>query len=75
VDPRLLAAVSGGASRIDDDDASVSLGSDTDDDLPSSPSAPSAHQETKEEKMARLVREYEQSVQDAKDDGCLMCGS
>jgi ribonucleoside-diphosphate reductase alpha chain len=79
VDPRLLAAVSGGASRIeDDDDASLSVGSDTDDDLPSSPSAPSApsaHQETKEEKMARLVREYEQSVQDAKDDGCLMCGS
>ncbi len=79
VDPRLLAAVSGGASRIeDDDDASLSVGSDTDDDAPATPSAPvvlATREETKEEKMARLVREYEQSVQDAKDDGCLMCGS
>ena len=67
VDPRLLAAVSGGASRVEDDS---SVGSDTDDDGPLGPVVP---QETKEEKMERLVKEYEQSVQDAKEEGCLMC--
>lgn len=71
VDPRLLAAVSGGASRVeDDDDASLSVGSDTDDESVTKPSV-----ETKKEKMDRLVKEYEESVKAAADDGCLMCGS
>ena len=34
-----------------------------------------AKQETRQEKMERLAKEYEESVQAAKDEGCLMCGS
>jgi hypothetical protein len=72
VDPRLLAAVTGGASRIeDDDDTSLSVGSDTDDDE----SVTKPIIETKKEKMDRLVREYEESVKAAAEEGCLMCGS
>jgi ribonucleoside-diphosphate reductase alpha chain len=72
VDPRLLAAVTGGVSRIeDDDDTSLSVGSDTDDDE----SVTKPIIETKKEKMDRLVREYEESVKAAAEEGCLMCGS
>ena len=72
VDPRLLAAVTGGASRIeDDDDTSLSVGSDTDDDE----SVTKPIIETKKEKMDRRVREYEESVKAAAEEGCLMCGS
>ena len=67
VDPRLLAAVSGGVRRVDDDD---SVASDTDDE-----DVPVVKQETRQEKLDRLAKEYEESVKQAADDGCLMCGS
>ena len=69
VDPRLLAAVSGGVRRVDDDDDDLSVSTDDEDE------APAAKPETRQEKMERLAKEYEESVQAAKDEGCLMCGS
>ena len=76
VDPRLLAAVSGGVRRVDDDDDdALSASTDTEDEAPSPRPAPTPSVETRQEKMDRLAKEYEESVQAAKDDGCLMCGS
>ena len=77
VDPRLLAAVSGGVRRVEDDDA-LSASSDTeDDDMPETrpQSLGLTRQETRQEKLDRLAKEYEDSVKQAADDGCLMCGS
>ena len=84
VDPRLLAAVSGGVRRVDDDDDSVA--SDTDDEdvavtavkpetRPQAALAGVTRQETRQEKLDRLAKEYDESVKQAADDGCLMCGS
>ena len=70
VDPRLLAAVSGGVRRVDDDDDSVA--SDTDDE---DVAVTAVKQETRQEKLDRLAKEYDESVKQAADDGCLMCGS
>jgi ribonucleoside-diphosphate reductase alpha chain len=83
VDPRLLAAVSGGGVREESDDESVCSDSE-DEDAPVA--APVAWQqvppvqETRQQKLERLSKEYEQSVKEAKEaaengDGCLMCGS
>jgi ribonucleotide reductase alpha subunit len=84
VDPRLLAAVSGGGLRddVDDDDGTLSESSDSESE--SAPAgakpAPVPVQETRQQKLERLSREYEKSVQEAKEaaengEGCLMCGS
>jgi len=75
VDPRLLAAVSGGVRRVEDDDDALSASTDTDDEAPSPRPSVAVKVESKQEKMDRLAKEYEDSVQAAKDDGCLMCGS
>jgi ribonucleoside-diphosphate reductase alpha chain len=91
VDPRLLAAVSGGGLRddVDDDDGTLSESSDSESESASAaagakaPTAAAAAvpvQETRQQKLERLSREYEKSVQEAKEaaengEGCLMCGS
>ena len=80
VDPRLLAAVSGGVRRVDDDDDSLSASTDSEDE--DTPVKVESHQqalgvtrqETRQEKLDRLAKEYEESLQ-AADEGCLMCGS
>ena len=66
VDPRLLAAISGGVRREDDDDDALSVSTEDDEASP---------KETRQEKLDRLAKEYEDSVKQAADDGCLMCGS
>lgn len=77
VDPRLLAAVSGGTMIQDTVD-------DTDDNSVVSESSEEAEvEETPEERRQRERRElldrlslaYEESVAKAKEEGCLMCGS
>jgi ribonucleoside-diphosphate reductase alpha chain len=70
VDPRLLAAVSGGVRREDDDEDALSVSTEDDEASPKE-----THQETRQEKLDRLAKEYEDSVKQAADDGCLMCGS
>ena len=75
VDPRLLAAVSGGVVREDDDD-NLSASTDDEDDANDSSApapAPAPQKETRQEKLDRLAKEYEESLK--KDDGCVMCGS
>lgn len=76
VDPRLLAAVSSGGVREESDDESES----EDEDVPTPAPAPAPAsvqqpKETREQKLERLSREYEESVKQAADEGCLMCGS
>ena len=83
VDPRLLAAVSSGGVRDESDDDSECSDSEEED----APAAPLAlalaaqqqqqqqQQETRQQKLDRLSREYEESVKQAADEGCLMCGS
>ena len=67
VDPRLLAAVSGGVRRDDESDST-----DTEDEA--KPQTPrETRPETHKEKLDRLAKEYEDSLN--VDDGCLMCGS
>jgi len=67
VDPRLLAAVSGGVRRDDESDST-----DTEDEA--KPQTPrETRPETHKEKLDRLAKEYEDSLK--VDDGCLMCGS
>ena len=83
VDPRLLAAVSGGVRRVDDDDDDLSVSTEDDEASPKEtvakpetrPQAALAKPETRQEKLDRLAKEYEESVKQAADDGCLMCGS
>jgi len=83
VDPRLLAAVSGGVRRVDDDDDDLSVSTEDDEASPKEtvakpetrPQAALAKPETRQEKLDRLAKEYEESVKKAADDGCLMCGS
>ena len=86
VDPRLLAAVSGGGLRddVDDDDGTLSESSDSESEshapAGAKPAAAVPVQETRQQKLERLSREYEKSVQEAKEaaekgEGCLMCGS
>jgi ribonucleotide reductase alpha subunit len=84
VDPRLLAAVSGGGVREESDDESVCSDSEDEDAPVAAPlvawqQVPPV-QETRQQKLERLSKEYEQSVKEAKEaaengDGCLMCGS
>ena len=80
VDPRLLAAVSGGVRRVEDDDDDLSVSTE-DDEAPSpkEEARPQAsgvtRQETRQEKLDRLAKEYDESVKQAADEGCLMCGS
>jgi ribonucleotide reductase alpha subunit len=82
VDPRLLAAVSGGGLRddVDDDDGTLSESSDSESESapagagakPAAPAGATAAaavpvQETRQQKLERLSREYEKSVQEAKE--------
>lgn len=75
VDPRLLAAVSGGALvKQEDDDAIPDSDAESDDD------ATVTTAKKKRELLDKLAAEYEESVAKAKadaesGDGCLMCGS
>ena len=87
VDPRLLAAVSGGVRRDDvrrDDESNYSTDTEDEAAKPQSPrpetrqdTRPETRQETRpethKEKLDRLAKEYEDSLK--VDDGCLMCGS
>jgi ribonucleotide reductase alpha subunit len=75
VDPRLLAAVSGGGPVREEDDEAVS---DTDDEDEKTSLAES--KQKRRELVDKLAAEYEESVAKAKadaesGDGCLMCGS
>jgi ribonucleotide reductase alpha subunit len=75
VDPRLLAAVSGGGPVREEDDEAVS---DTDDEDEKISLAES--KQKRRELVNKLAAEYEESVAKAKadaesGDGCLMCGS
>lgn len=81
VDPRLLAAVSGGGVREESDDESVCSDSE-EEDTPAPAPAPTApasvaspfaasqqqqQQETRQQKIERLSKEYEQSLKEAKE--------
>lgn len=85
IDPRLLAAVQGGNldahNAIADDDESV-VSSDSEDEnenenekepttLP--PNEEELRRATRRALMERLAKEYEDSVEKAKEEGCLMC--
>lgn len=83
VDPRLLAAVSGGGLRddVDDDDGTLSESSDSENESSSlatgakpaaaaaapAPAPAQQTQETRQQKLERLSKEYEKSVQEAKE--------
>jgi ribonucleoside-diphosphate reductase alpha chain len=77
VDPRLLAAVSGGAIKHEEDDAIPD--SDDEDEISANANA-NANALKRRELIDKLAAEYEESVVKAKEaaesgDGCLMCGS
>ena len=74
VDPRLLAAVSGGTMQEDHADADADADSYVDSDDEEDP------KKKRRELLDKLAAEYEESVAKAKadaesGDGCLMCGS
>jgi ribonucleoside-diphosphate reductase alpha chain len=76
VDPRLLAAVSGGALKEEDDDAIPDSDAETDEELEAKASA----LEAKKKLLDKLAAEYEEAAAKARadaesGDGCLMCGS
>lgn len=77
VDPRLLAAVSGGGPVREEDDEAVS---DTDDEDEKDKTSLAESKQKRRELVDKLAAEYEESVAKAKadaesGDGCLMCGS
>jgi ribonucleoside-diphosphate reductase alpha chain len=75
VDPRLLAAISstgGGDHVVEDDDDSVAS-DDSDESYPAPAPAPAV--EDRRALMERLAKEYEDAVAQAKEEGCLSCGS
>lgn len=85
VDPRLLAAVSGvggGEEHTieDDDDVSV-VSNDSEESYPEpapvavAVASPLQQPEDRRALMERLAREYEEAVAQAKEEGCLSCGS
>jgi ribonucleoside-diphosphate reductase alpha chain len=76
VDPRLLAAVAGGSTPANQEDADE----DASDDETSDDEKPVKPQETRKEKLERLSREYEEEVARSKaaadaGEGCLLCSS
>lgn len=85
IDPRLLAAVQGGnldahntMSMADDDDSVVSSDSEDENENDVEPRALPPNEEelrraTRRALMERLAKEYEESVEKAKEEGCLMC--
>jgi hypothetical protein len=90
VDPRLLAAVSGtgsGEHEVEDDDDSVA--SDDSEEsypepglqgqlvhqAPAPAPGPQGQAEDRRALMERLAKEYEEAVAQAKEEGCLSCGS
>jgi TATA-binding protein-associated factor Taf7 len=82
VDPRLLAAVSGGAPvKHEDDDAIPDSDAEGTDDEASAQAQAQAQADAKKKKrelLDRLAAEYEESLAKAKadaesGDGCLMC--
>jgi ribonucleotide reductase alpha subunit len=85
IDPRLLTAVQAGNANLhnaataddDDDDASVVSDSSVSETEETRPSVPIPDEELRRAArralMERLAREYEESVEKAKEEGCLMC--
>ncbi len=84
IDPRLLSAVQAGNSHLhnanadDDDDDSVVVSEDESEaEEQQRPSAPIPEEElraaARRAMLERLAREYEESVEKAKEEGCLMC--
>jgi hypothetical protein len=74
VDPRLLAAVSGGAVNQEEDEAISDSDAESDDDV----DVKAVAVKKKRELLDKLAAEYEESVAKAKADaesgeGCLMC--
>ncbi len=84
IDPRLLTAVQGGNSNLhntldDDDNDSVISESSVSDQEGEKVQAPIPDEELRRAArralLERLHREYEESVEKAKEEGCLMCSS
>jgi ribonucleotide reductase alpha subunit len=84
VDPRLLASIASGTSVAEsaegEDDAFSRSSEDEEEEDAAEASAKSVSEEDKKKELKRalmdkLAAEYEKSVADAKDEGCVMCGS
>lgn len=82
IDPRLLTAVQNGQTNlhqaIDDDDASyVSDGESDEEETTTRNSAPVTEEELRRAArlalLDRLAKQYEEAVEKAKEEGCLMC--
>ena len=81
VDPRLLASIAGGTSvaeSAEGDDDAFSHSSEDDEEESTAEEAAAAVADKKELRralMEKLAAEYEKAAADAKDEGCVMCGS
>jgi ribonucleotide reductase alpha subunit len=80
VDPRLLASIAGGTSVAETDSAAEddAFSHSSEDDEEEDAAAEAAAAEKKELRralMEKLAAEYEKAAADAKDEGCVMCGS
>jgi len=82
IDPRLLTAVQAGNSHLhnanaEDDDESVDVSDDDSETEEQRPSVPIPEEDlraaARRAMLERLAREYEESVEKAKEEGCLMC--